>query len=120
MYRWLDRASEAAEVVDAFYDALPDKVKKRWKCGSASGSPLAHQAGQYGIDQADCKLRALYHNIDEVDVTQAFKNVVKNQLEDKFIGWYQSRAPKNLGSAVEDGEKAFAKALDKVFEGLGL
>ena len=118
VWRAVDRISEAAEVVDAFYDALPADVRKRWKCPANRG--LADTAGQYGIDGADCKARALWHNWDKVDVEQAIRNVVKNQIADKIIGGYQSKLPKNTGSAHEDGEKLVAKWIDDFLDGIGL
>lgn len=120
LWKAMDNVSEAAEVVDAFYEALDDKVKERWNCGANTGNYLAHTAGQYGIDHADCKLRALWHNWEKVDLEQAFRNVVKNQIEDKIIGGYQSKLPKNTGNVLSDGDKAVSQALDWFFKEIGL
>lgn len=112
LYKALDKVSEAAEVVDAFYDALPDDVKKKWGCGKIKGRGLADTAGQYGIDKADCKGKALYHNWHKVDMEDAIKNIIANHINDKIIGGYKRKLPKNIGNAVSQGDKAVAKGLD--------
>ena len=83
--RALDFVSESAEVVDAVYDALPDDVKKRWEKGRESRG-LADQAGQYGIDGADWKAKAIWENRDKIDYSEAIKNIVQNQVEDQLYG----------------------------------
>ena len=113
LYKALDAASEAAEVVDAIWDALPKDVKKRWK--ECKVNRMGDSFGQYGPDQADCKLRALYHNWHRVDVEQAVKNMIKNELQDRVIGGMQSKLPKNSGAAHAEGEKRLAKWLDEYF-----
>lgn len=100
----LDNISEASEVVDALYEALPKDVRKRWekdrfpdaywykdkvtgqwKRGGMSRGP-ADQFGQYGIDGADWKLEALWYNFHKIDAPEAIKNVIYNQVEDKLYG----------------------------------
>jgi hypothetical protein len=82
MFNVLDKLSEAAEVVDSFYQALPKDVRKRWNRPERPGD----QMGQYGAEGADWKLQALYHNWEKVDMNEAIKNVLANQLEDKLYG----------------------------------
>lgn len=119
LYKALDAASEAAEIVDAVWDALPDDVKKRWK--ECKVNRMGDSFGQYGPDQADCKLRALYHNWHRVDVEAAIKNIIKNELQDRVIGGMQAGLPKNTGAAHAEAEKRLAKWLDQIFsEELGL
>lgn len=100
LFRALDWISEAAEVVDALYDALPADVKARWGRGR-DGRGFVDQAGQYGIDGADWKLQALYHNWHKVDVPLAIKNIVKNGVEDKVIGGISRTVPKQVINAFE-------------------
>lgn len=111
LFRALDRISESAEIVDAIYDALPDDVKKRWKQPGKPGDNF----GQYGIDGADWKLRALYYNWHKVDVEQAIKNIIKNELQDQTIGRIQAGLPVNTGQAFSQGEREFAQLLDEWF-----
>ncbi len=100
LFRALDRISESAEVVDAVYEALPDDVKRRWERGRQSRRFL-DQAGQYGIEGADWKLEALYHNWHRVDVRQAMKNILQNHVEDKIIGGAQRYLPNNVINAFD-------------------
>ena len=115
VWRAVDWISEKAETVDAFYDALPKHVKERWQCKPRG---FVDTFGQYGLDGADCKARALWHNWHHVDFEQAIRNVVKNEVADKIIGRYQRELPKNTGQALEDGEKLVAKAIDKILDGI--
>lgn len=98
-FKALDKVSEAAEVVDALYDALPPETKKKWKCSGGRG--LIDTAGQYGIDAADCKAKALFHNWHKVDFGKAVENIIKNVAQDRIIGGMQRHLPRNLGSALE-------------------
>jgi hypothetical protein len=82
LFSALDKLSEGSEVVDAFYQALPAHVRKRWNRPERPGDNM----GQYGIDGADWKLQALYHNWDKVDLNEAIKNVLANELEDRLYG----------------------------------
>lgn len=100
IFRALDKLSESAEVVDAIYDALPDHVKRRWSKGRESRRFL-DQAGQYGIDGADWKLEALYHNWHHVDIQKAMKNIVKNHVEDQVIGGVHRALPNNVINAFD-------------------
>lgn len=84
-YKAMDNISEAAEVVDALYDALPDDVQKRWEKDRESRG-LADQAGQYGIDGADWKAQAIWHNAHKIDWDEAIKNIIQNQVEDALYG----------------------------------
>lgn len=119
LFKALDEMSEWAEVVDAFYEALPEQVRKRRPCKGKRGP--VDNLGQYGIDHADCKLQVLYDNWHLVDFDAAVKNVLKNWYEDKIIGGIQSRLPKQAGGpALDRANKAFSKKLDEFFEWVGL
>lgn len=98
LFAALDAISENAELIDAFYDALPKDVRDRWGKGRDDRG-LIDTAGQYGIDGADWKMQALWHNWHKVDPLEAFKNIFKNQVEDKVIGYYQRHLPRNVGRA---------------------
>ncbi|PQM29548.1 hypothetical protein CVO77_01110 [Sphingopyxis lindanitolerans] len=138
LYKALDAVSESAEVVDAIYQALPADVRKRWEKAmfpdarwikdKRSGKWVrvgvdrpGDNFGQYGIGGADWKLRALYYNWHKVDVVQAVKNIIKNELTDKIIGGIESKLPRNSGNAHSDSERALSHYLDEFFtEELGL
>ena len=111
--RAMDAISEGADIVDAIFEALPEDVKKKWKKKSRG---FGDEAGQYGIDGADWKLAALFYNWEKVDIEIAIKNLIKNGLEDAIIGGYQAHLPNNTGSAMEEGEKAFAKWLNDLLD----
>lgn len=127
--KWVDNASEAAEVVDAVYEALPDDVRKAWEKKQGAHwvrdkktgkwkwyvpSRPGDQYGQYGVDGADWKLRAIWYNYDKIDVEAALINIAKNHLSDSVIGRIKRGLPRQTGAALEDADKAFAKWLDKV------
>jgi hypothetical protein len=82
--RILDGVSEAAEVVDAIYRALPLDVQQRWGCGGLDRP--GDQMGQYGLEGADCKMQAIYWNYHRLDVRQAVANILTNELEDRLYG----------------------------------
>lgn len=113
-----DAVSEGSEVVDAFYEALPKKVKDNWDCNR--NAAFIDSAGQYGISNADCKLGALWHNWHKVDMNRAVQNLVANYIEDKVVGGIQRMIPRNTINAVQDGEKLVSKALDELFKSVGL
>lgn len=114
-----DAISEAAEVVDALFEALPESVQKRWSKGRTARK-FIDNAGQYGIDGADWKLQAVFHNFHLIDGAEAVKNIIANQAEDKLIGSLHKNLPKNFINANEDGQKAYAKLVDELLKSLGL
>jgi len=115
----LDTISEGAELVDAFYDALPEQVKKKWDCGQASRG-LIDNAGQYGIDGADCKSRALWHNWHHVDFEQALRNAVANEIQDRVLGGLHRFLPNNVGHGVDGAMGGVNEFLQWFFNGVGL
>lgn len=118
----LDTMSEGAELIDAIYDALPEDVKKRWEAGVKKDYSIyttvrqGDNYGQYGMEGADWKVRAIYHNWDKIDIAQAGRNILKNHISDKIIGKYQAGMPVNIGNAVGDGEMYVAKQIDKALD----
>nr|QXN72780.1 MAG: hypothetical protein [Microvirus sp.] len=82
----VDKIAEAAEVVDCMYKALPTKVQKRWDAKAPTKGRDADSAGQYGIDGADYKMAALYHNYNSIDLNKAMTCIAGNQIEDALYG----------------------------------
>lgn len=115
--RALDIISEASEFVDALYDALPDDVRKRW---DEKGRGLIDNAGQYGIDGADWKLNALWHNWHKVDIEQAIRNIIANEFQDKILGKYQQALPKNIGHVADAGSLGLNDLIDLFNRTVGL
>lgn len=113
-----DRISEGAEVVDALFEALPKDVQKRWDCNRSVA--FIDKAGQYGIDNADCKARAVFHNSHLIDGADAIRNIIANMTEDQLIGALHKRLPRNLINASEDGQRAYADIVQRVLQELGL
>lgn len=109
-FKILDQVSENAEIVDAFYDALPEPVKRKWDCNR--NTPFIDTAGQYGLDNADCKARALWHNWHQVDIETAVENLIKNYIEDAIIGYIHKYLPKNTINAFQDAMKQGGKELN--------
>lgn len=120
--RAVDNISEKAEIVDAFFRALPEETQKRWSKGRNSRGPI-DQFGQYGIDGADWKLQALWHNWHKVDMAKAVKNMAKNALEDQIIGAYHKRIPASMSFSVGEflkdmgiePEKFVSEKVDQIF-----
>lgn len=115
VFRSLDAVSEWAEIVDAAFEALPEKVQKRWKRKSRG---LIDSAGQYGIDGADWKLQAIFHNYMSLDVQTFVENIIKNNVEDDIIGAMNRARPRNSVSAFEQSDKVIGKALNEFLDDL--
>lgn len=99
IFRILDILSESAEVVDCFYGTLPKATRRRWEKGRPNRG-LLDQAGQYGIDGADWKMQALWHNSPDIDLGKALDCVAANQIEDAIVGRIQANLPKGAGTAI--------------------
>lgn len=113
----LDIVSEASEYVGAIYDALPKDVRDRW---DQKGRGLMDNAGQYGIDGADWKLNAIWHNLHKVDVEQAIKNIIANEFQDKILGKYQQALPKNIGHVADVGSLGLNELITLFNDTIGL
>ena len=135
MLKILDIISETAEFVGAFYDALPEQTKRDWEQKYAGGHwvkikgkykwilksrGLLDNAGQYGIDGADWKARALWHNWHKVDIEQAFKNVIANEFQDRILGMYQRNLPKNIGHVADGGSMGINELITNFTDTIGL
>lgn len=131
----LDIVSEGSELVGAFYDALPKDTRQKWEADYAGGHfaevdgkwkwiidsrGLLDNAGQYGIDGADWKARALWHNWHKVDIEQAIKNVIANEFQDKILGMYQRSLPKNIGHAADAGSMGLNDLINLFNDTIGL
>lgn len=131
----LDIVSEGSELVGAFYDALPKETRQKWEEAYAGGHyakvggkwkwiidsrGLIDNAGQYGIDGADWKARALWHNWHKVDIEQAIKNVIANEFQDKILGQYQRLLPKNIGHVADAGSLGLNDLINLFNDTIGL
>lgn len=110
LFQALDTVSELSEIVDALYSALPEDVQDKWNRKSRG---LTDQAGQYGIDGADWKLEALWHNWHKIDPQTAVENIMNNVAQDAIHGLLHKNLPVNSGKAFDDGFKSIEKALEK-------
>lgn len=83
----LNAVTEGADLIDAVYQALPEKLRKR------------EQAKRHGKDpKIGDKLWLLWNNYDKVDIEQAAFNVVKEGIEDAVFG--------RLGQAAGRGRRS--------------
>lgn len=134
IFKILDDISEAAEFVDALYDSLPEDVRHEWEekqgghWGYYNGKwrwiipsrGLADTAGQYGLDGADWKGQALWHNWHKVDPELAMRKIIANWLQDRVIGDISRNLPVNVGHALDAGTIGVNDVLDWIFENGGL
>lgn len=100
--RVLDKVSEAAEVVDAVFEALPCDVQKRAQKNARDKAGLLDNAGQYGIDGADWKLKAVYDNFHKVDPALAVANIIRNEIQDQIYGKLNSNKLASQAMAAMD------------------
>lgn len=74
------KATEAADAVDALYDALPDDVK-----------PHVGRFVKKTV-QPHVKAKLVYRHFDKIDWTEAIINLIKNEAEDRVIGYFGNKA----------------------------
>ena len=68
-------ATEVSDFVDAFYETLPDHIRK------------AEKRKRHGKDPGLVdKIRLLYEHFDEVDAVQGWRNHLNDQQQDRLIG----------------------------------
>lgn len=128
LWRMFDNFSEFTEIGGAFYDALPDDVRRKAKCGDGTST-----FGQYGSDVDACMLETLWNNLDKLDTAEAFKNIAKNVVQDMTIGqfhkWLAKVTPDGVsiertvfthGVSRLQAEAYIAKKLEELFDALGL
>lgn len=120
--------TEANDVIDAIYEALPENLRKG---AEKARKKELKNAGKKQIIGPQDKLEVLYHNLDRVDLNEAFKNILKNQIEDAAVGaanqhvkkWADSNGivlgpgglSRNWGG---QGGPSPGSPIDKVFEAL--
>lgn len=81
--------SEYSDVVNAVFDALPSKVKQHCL--------MSHQFLE------ECILK----NWDQIDAAEAFENLVKNELQDRFYGAVGQAFKKSYGQGRFDRAHGF-------------
>lgn len=87
--RALSHVTEGLEIVDAFWDALPEKFRKR-EMAKRHGKPPNSQE----------KLRQIWLHWDQINLNEAIDNIVKNELEDRVFGFFGKQAGR---AAARDG-----------------
>ena len=83
LQKWFHRATETGDLVDALIEAL-------------EGEPCKKVSGLHN------KMSCLAKNWDKLDLAEALKNVVTNEIEDRIIGRLQ-RAAAEAGRNVNKG-----------------
>lgn len=111
----MDALSENAEIIGAFYDALPEDVRKRWEKGR-NDRQFIDSAGQYGIGGADWKLQAVYHNWHRIDPEEALWNVSRNLLQDQLYGVVHKNLPPGAFRATTGESTDFNDLVEKVLD----
>lgn len=134
----LDTVSELAEIVDAFYEAIPKELRREYERGlgfhfakvdgkwkwlppqswETSRSPYIDTAGQYGIDGADWKLPAIWKHFDQIDAVGVVENITGNIVEDQLIGALNRARPKNSVNAFEGSDRMIGKELNALMDGI--
>lgn len=105
LFKVLDEVSEHADTVDSLFESLPKEVRDKWKCNRREFG--VDVAGQYGISNADCKAKALWHNWHKLDPEQAVENIIKNGIYDSVLGRIHRTLPRNTGGALDDAFRSF-------------
>lgn len=103
LFRILNNASEAGDVIDAGYNALPKHIREDNPCNRAAFG--IDKGGQYGIDNADCKAKTLYENYGAMDPDKFINGVIKNAVKDTVEGALHRLTPRNTGGALGPTEK---------------
>lgn len=74
--RYLGAVTEAADTVDALYDALPSRYRPRYKKTKYEKRNVSYNE----------KLEALYNHWDQVDMSQAIQNLIEENVKDRIYG----------------------------------
>lgn len=86
--------TESIDFIEALHDALPDDVKRHYYKDSKGKWRRAKPS-------ASTMLKDLYKNFDKLDLNEALKNVIINQLQDAIIGKLGARAQKEAKPFLE-------------------
>ena len=78
----MNAVTETGDAIDALYKALPKWLRDE----------LFRRNGYQPLS-SNQRLRALYRHIEALDVAQAVKNLVLNEIEDQLIGRASRRVP---------------------------
>lgn len=131
MFKGLDAVSELSEIVDVFYDAIPQAIRDQYEkelgfrwMHLRSGKwvkvkppelkrGLLDKAGQYGIDGADWKANAVRKHFMDIDVEKAFKGLINNAAQDFVHGQLHKNLPRNTGKALDNGIQQVEKFLQE-------
>lgn len=131
MFKGLDAVSELSEIVDVFYDAIPQAIRDQYEkelgfrwMHLRSGKwvkvkppelkrGLLDKAGQYGIDGADWKANAVRKHFMDIDVEKAFKGLINNATQDFVHGQLHKNLPRNTGKALDNGIQQVEKFLQE-------
>lgn len=76
--------TEGADAIEAIHDALPPEAKSGWYHLHGKGGKMYWKKRRKVSPQV--MLRDLYRHWDKVDVSDALKNLAKNEVEDRLIG----------------------------------
>jgi len=74
------KVTETVDAVEALYDALPDDVKPH----------VGKYVKKTVLPQVKAKL--VYQHFDRIDIEEAIINLVKNEIEDRVIGYFGNKA----------------------------
>lgn len=97
----LSSITEAGDVIDAVYDALPDKIRKKaWGKYAPKG-----EKGVPPVVSPQMKLKVLYENADKIDVKKALRNVVAEQVADRAWAQQSQWTQKGYRSPYYGGRK---------------
>lgn len=125
LFKFLDTISEGAEVVDAIFESLPCELQKKHMDKCRKAQPFLDSAGQYGIDRADCKAKAIWKEWEHVDAPLAVANIIRNEIQDQAIGAIHRAGSKASPMAVDaslgrgyDGRTAGGKKLNQLIDSL--
>lgn len=86
--RFLGKFTEALDVVNAFYEALPEAMRKRERMRRHGKDP-----------RMSVKLQMIYEHYDKLDARDVAVNLIKNFAEDMFYGQLGRRVQAELNRA---------------------
>lgn len=112
MFRALMGAfTETADFIEAIHGALPKHLQRSrtWKGAD----------GKWHRKLVSSMMRDLVNNWEKVDITQAMRNVVANEIQDQMIGM-MARKGNKAGNVLGFGGQGFTTTLGKVYDRAGV
>lgn len=94
------QVTEWKDMIDAIWDGVPMSVRQQYvgRGRTRKGARIGEGKSYFTPDQ---KAEIIYRHINEIDWQIALTSLAKNQLEDKLMGWLNSksdaRSNKSLG-----------------------